>query len=223
MKSTEHISENVYQQLRDLIECGKLKPGMRLVQCDLAHKLNTSSIPVAKAICMLEHDGLVVNEPNRGAQVMDWSFDEIECAIMIRSSMEQMAAGFCAVRATDAQRQKIRDLATVFTNCAIAQGTKGCLKADSELHSFIVQCTRSQLLSRTFANSRVITNTIRNTTWLRQSVCCPEIHDALVNAIIAGDEKLARDCAREHVEQVLSDLCSVMHESMLQPIKMQLA
>lgn len=221
MKPTEQTSESVYEQLRDMIECGKLKPGMRLVQRDLAYRLNTSSIPIAKAICRLEHDGLVVYEPNRGAQVMDWSFDEIECAIMIRSSMEQMAAGFCAVRATSEQYQKIKSLATAFTNCANAQDVKGSLKADSELHNYIVGCSRSQLLSRTYCNSRVITNTIRNTTWLRQSVCCPEIHDSLVEAIISGNEELAKECARAHVEQVLSDLYQAMQENMSLPVKVR--
>ncbi|MEN6355808.1 MAG: GntR family transcriptional regulator [Armatimonadota bacterium] len=223
MKLTENISETVYERLRDMIECGKLKPGMRLIQRDLARMLNTSSIPVAKAICRLEHDGLVVCELNRGAQVRDWSVDEIECAIMIRSSMEQIAAGFCAIRATTQQREKIKELAKAFTDCAIVQDTAGCLKADSDLHAFIVQCSGSQLLSRTLSNSRVITNTIRNATWLRLPVCCPSIHDSLVDAIISGDEELAKDRAREHVEEVLSDLCRVMHESMPRPKIMQFA
>lgn len=223
MKQPEHISENVYEQLRDLIECGQLKPGMRLIQRDLADKLNTSNVPVAKAICRLEHDGLVVCEPNRGAQVTNWSTDDIESAIMIRSSMEQLAARFCADRATIEQREKLKELALVFKKCAAAQDISGSLEADGELHAFIVHCSGSQLLSREFVNSRVITNTIRNTTWLRLPVCCPAIHDELIDAIISGNEELAEERAREHVEQVLSDLSQAMRESVARPKIMQSA
>lgn len=219
----EHTSENVYERLRDMIECGQLKPGMRLVQRDLAKTLSTSHIPVVKAICKLEHDGLVICEPNRGAQVMNWSVEEIECAITIRSSMEQMAARFCAMRATRQQRDELKELAVAFKQYAIEQDVQNSLISDSKLHAFIVQCSGSHLLSRIFCNSRVITNAIRNATWLRMPVCCPDIHDDLIDAIVSGDEELAKDCAREHVERVLSDLCQVMRESVSRPKTMQLA
>jgi DNA-binding GntR family transcriptional regulator len=223
MKLIEHKSENVYEQLRDMIECGQLKPGMRLVQRDIAKMLNTSLVPVVKAICKLEHDGLVMCEPNRGAQVMNWSIEEIECAITIRSSMEQMAAKFCAIRANDQQRKELKDLAMAFKEYAIAQDIQNTLIAESELLAFIVQCSGSQLLSRIFCNSCVITNAIRNAAWLRLPVCCPDIHDDLIDAIISGDEELAKERAREHVEQVLSDLCQVMRESVPRPKTMQFA
>jgi DNA-binding GntR family transcriptional regulator len=199
-------SEQIYVKLRSMIECGELKPGMRLIQCDLAKQLKTSHIPIVEAIRRLEHDGLVMSEPNRGAQVVDWSIDEMESAVMIRSSLEQVAARLCAVRITDEQRIKLKDLAQQFKNYAIASDISGCKKSDAALHAFIVKCSGSRLLTRMLNNSRVITNTIRNIIWLPVKVSHPDIHDALVEAIVSGDKNLAEEKAKEHIEELLNNL-----------------
>ena len=199
-------SEQVYVKLRGMIECGELKPGMRLIQCDLAKQLRTSHIPIVEAIRRLEQDGLVMSEPNRGAQVVDWSIDEMESAVMIRSSLEQVAARLCASRINDEQCSKLKDLAHQFKNCAIANDLSGCKKSDAALHAFIVKCSGSRLLTKMLNNSRVITNTIRNIIWLPVRISDPDIHDALVEAIVSGDKKRAEEKAKEHIDELLDNL-----------------
>lgn len=210
IKANTIASQEIYSRLRDMIEQGELKPGMRLIQRDLAKRLNTSNIPIVEAIRRLEHDGLVVSSPNRGAQVIDWSVDEMESAIIIRSALEQVAARLCAMRATSEQRAKLKDLAGRFKECVLDNDMAGCQKNDAAMHSFIVKCSGSRQLARMLSNSHVITNTIRNIVWLPAKTSHPDCHDGLVEAIVSGNEELAEAQARDHIEELLENFRRAM-------------
>jgi DNA-binding GntR family transcriptional regulator len=59
---TERISRvaSTYQQLRELIVHGRLAPGSRVVEADLAGRLGVSRTPVRDALRVLQQEGLVV-------------------------------------------------------------------------------------------------------------------------------------------------------------------
>ncbi len=125
---------------------------------------------------------------------------------MVRSALEQVAARLCAARATPEQRAELSELARKFKRSALDNDVSGCREADTALHSFIVKCSGSRLLTRMLNNSHVITNTIRNVTWLPITVSRPDIHDALVAAIVSGDEQLAEAQAGQHIAELLASL-----------------
>lgn len=56
---------DVYSQLRDLIVHGRLAPGARLVELDLAARLGVSRTPLRAALQRLQHEGYVVDMPTR--------------------------------------------------------------------------------------------------------------------------------------------------------------
>lgn len=216
-KNKPTVSEYVYTRLREMVETGKLKPGMRLIHRDLAKELNTSNIPIIEAIRRLEHDGLVVSIPNRGAQVVDWTFEEMECAIQVRSYLEQMAAWYCAIRATDEQRAKLVELNKQYAQYSINNDYDGCRRTDAALHSLVVKCSGSRLLSRLLSNSRVITNTIGNITWLPPRIGNPNSHRELVDAIVSGDKETAKARAKEHIDGILATLHQAMEHRNIHP------
>src|SRR4051794_25095842 len=55
--------------LRDEIVSGRIMPGERLIEADLAQVLGTNRANVRIALYVLETEGLVSREPNRGARV----------------------------------------------------------------------------------------------------------------------------------------------------------
>jgi DNA-binding GntR family transcriptional regulator len=210
---TGTASEHIYKEIRDMIERGDLKPGMRLIQRDLAKRLNTSNIPIVEAIRRLEHDGLVVSKPNCGAQVVDMSsVEDIESAIMIRSALEQAAARLCAIRATDEQRARLKEMGQRYKDSVLAENRDEAMGIDANLHSYIAKYSGSRLLARMLGNSRVITNTIYNVFWFPPNKPIPDIHDALIDAIISGDAELSEQMAKKHIERSLASLCQVVKE-----------
>jgi DNA-binding GntR family transcriptional regulator len=67
-----------YVALRDMIVELELPPGTRLVESDLAARLNVSKTPIREAIASLEADGLVDFAPYRGATVRWLSVNEMD-------------------------------------------------------------------------------------------------------------------------------------------------
>ena len=96
-----HINSNeylplrdvVFNTLRDAILTGKLVPGERLMENQLAEKLGVSRTPVREALRMLELENLVELVPRKGAQVLDMSEKDIIDILEIRSALEGLATG----------------------------------------------------------------------------------------------------------------------------------
>src|SRR5262245_58522581 len=84
--------EHVVDHLREAITVGRLADGDRLIEERIARELNTSRGPVREALRQLEHEGLVVSYPYRGAVVLGVSEEEIqEVLIPIRLTLERFS------------------------------------------------------------------------------------------------------------------------------------
>lgn len=76
------------ETLRSAILDGTLPAGSRLPQQDLARVLGTGRIPVRRSLRVLEFEGLVRSEPNRGYTVTALEADEIEDIYQLRILLE---------------------------------------------------------------------------------------------------------------------------------------
>jgi DNA-binding GntR family transcriptional regulator len=54
----------VYEQLRELIVHGRLAPGSRLVETDIATRFNVSRTPVRGALQRLQQEGYIIDSPS---------------------------------------------------------------------------------------------------------------------------------------------------------------
>ncbi len=89
--TTDAASERVADHLRAAILSGEFAPGERLLQEVLAERLGASRMPVREALRMLEVEGLVENQPNRGARVPELTAHEVEVIYRMRERLEPLA------------------------------------------------------------------------------------------------------------------------------------
>ncbi len=99
----QHMSRKdvVLKLLRAAIVDGRLAPGQKLDQNEIAARFNVSRMPVREALKQLESEGLVVVYPYRGVEVAQLDIDEVSELFAIRGSLERLAVG----RAVDMLRQ----------------------------------------------------------------------------------------------------------------------
>jgi DNA-binding GntR family transcriptional regulator len=83
--------EFAYEQIRQQIMDGTLRPGERLSLRPLADQLDVSVMPVRDALRALEADGLVTASNHRGAHVSAISREEILSVISLRAWIEILA------------------------------------------------------------------------------------------------------------------------------------
>ena len=86
------LIESVAAELRRLVLSGELAPNERLVELDLASRLNVSRTPLRLAFTELEREGLFERLPKRGFRVRQVTLDEVTQAIDIRGMLEGLAA-----------------------------------------------------------------------------------------------------------------------------------
>jgi DNA-binding GntR family transcriptional regulator len=84
-------TQRIADHLRKAILRGTIEPGERVRQEDIAQQLGASRLPVREALQMLAAEGLVENEPNKGARVPYRSMHEVDVMYRMREQLEPLA------------------------------------------------------------------------------------------------------------------------------------
>lgn len=92
--------ESTLDSLRLAILRGELPPGAQLVEVDLAARLGVSRGPVREALRRLELEGLVDNQPRRGAFVVGMTERDVHEIYSLRIVLETFAIELAALRST---------------------------------------------------------------------------------------------------------------------------
>ena len=90
--------ESVLLQLREMILSGELSPGARIKEVALGRRLRVSRTPVRNSLTVLEREGLVRGEPNRGFTVRAFTIADVLAAYDVRSVLEGYACRVLAER-----------------------------------------------------------------------------------------------------------------------------
>src|SRR6185312_6428453 len=97
-------ASDVTLRLREAITRGSLMPNERLIEADLAGLYRVNRAHVRTALAMLDQEGLVVREKNRGARVRAIADAEALEIAETRLALEALVARQAATRATAAAR-----------------------------------------------------------------------------------------------------------------------
>lgn len=103
-------SERVASYLREEILSGRLSPGERIRQEEVAARLGASRLPVREALRMLETEGLTQLEVNKGARVSALDRDEIDVVYRMRERLEPLALTESILNLTDDQLTELREI-----------------------------------------------------------------------------------------------------------------
>ena len=140
------------RRLRELIVSGVLAPGQRISERLVAEHLEgMSRTPLREAFKILEAEGLVKIEPNRGAVVTALSVEEVAAAIEVLVGLETLAAEPACEQITD---EEVAVIAALHARMAQAH-RDGDLMAyfhlNQTIHQQIVDAARNPVLSRIYA------------------------------------------------------------------------
>lgn len=201
LSEQESLPELVYAAVVDAICEGRLKPGERLMQDDLAQRLNVSRLPVGQALRELKADGFVAEAGRRGVKVAPLDPEFVRELYEFRSVVDMVAAGAAACRAdVAAKRQGERIIRKGRTAVAMAD-VPGMISADMEFHYFIYGLSGNRIIVNDMQSHwNHMRRVMRNI--LGESGLEGEIwreHEGILDAIFAGDVAGAETRARAHV------------------------
>ena len=87
--------KTLWQQIADVLRediiRGKIKPGERIVEEDIAEKFHVSRGPVREALRHIGEEGFVVYESHKGSTVKTISYEEMQEKYLVRSTLKVLA------------------------------------------------------------------------------------------------------------------------------------
>lgn len=197
------LRDVVFENLREAILEGKLKPGQRLMEVQLAEQLGVSRTPVREAIRKLELEGLVVMLPRKGAYVANMSLKDIMDVLEIRASLEGLAAYLAAERISEDDVKKLYKIAEEFKQSTMDADIDTLLKKDVEFHECIFKATNNKRLHQLINSlwEQVYRFRVTYISDYDSSLSIVEEHKLIADAIAKGDSELAKKYATEHIEK----------------------
>lgn len=217
----KRLADDVAQRVRELIEEQNLEAGMRLpAERQLAAQLGVSRNSLREALAMLVNEGLLLSRRGGGTFVRwqhevwseqnivqplktlladdpDYSFDILEA----RHAIEASTAWHAAMRATDAEKEKIRLCfeATQSENPDLAS------QADVRFHLAIAEASHNVVLLQTMRGFFDLLQSSVKESRQRMYLVPPvfarltEQHQAVMDAIFAADAEGARQAMMAHL------------------------
>ncbi len=196
------LRDVVFNNLRDAILNGSLKPGERLMENHLAEKLGVSRTPVREALRMLEIEHLVELIPRKGAQVLDLSTTDLRNVLEIRSTLEALALKLACGNVPKEKIQKLKDLNEAFIENFDKKDYEGAARCDEEFHNIILECTGNDRLVQILSNLRLQVYRYR-IVYIKIADNLDTIikhHSDMVYAIENNLPKMGEEVAKDHVK-----------------------
>ena len=195
------------QQVQDAIlaeiASGKLPPGSRIIQEQIAQELGVSRQPVQQALVVLRNLRVLRDAPGRGLQVADLDLDHVRDMYDMRSVIEGLAVRKAADR--NAVRAAQEGPARIAAGRkAVARGSVAAMiQADIAFHDFIYSLSENPLISPAMEAHWTNTQRVMGEVLMRDERPRDiwDQHEALLKVVIAGDGKQAEKLARRHIDQ----------------------
>ena len=191
------VRERVLATLRQEIIAGRLRPGDRLVERDLAERFGVSRVPVREAIRALVAEGFVLFETPRRTVVRRLTPTDVKELFELREALEVYAAGLASARASEKDLAELAELLDQAAAATAVGDAETITDVNTRFHDRILGMAGNNLL---ISVMEPVDGRLR---WLtRQNEEWPQLlteHRELYEAIASGDPDRARAQALAHV------------------------
>ena len=196
-----NLSERLRESIEEDIATGKLLPGTRLDEAELAKRFGVSRTPIREALRLLLGEGLVEIRPPRGAVVAQITPQRLIEMFEVMAELEGMCARLAARRMSDEELAVIEAAHEACRETAAARDSDGYFYANEKFHYAIYKAShnlflfdQASALQRKLRPYRRLQLRVRNR--LQHSF---NEHQAIVDALKAGDEAQIVQSVRKHV------------------------
>ncbi|ATE53204.1 MULTISPECIES: GntR family transcriptional regulator [Actinosynnema] len=189
--------------LREIVLSGEVSAGQRVNEVELAARLGISRGPVREAIRQLASEGLLVLVPNRGAYVPVADATEVTLLFELRTALECAAAGLAAARRSEADVTAMRAVCAESRRSHRA-GERFPHRLDLAFHNALLDAAASPRIAeqvRLVQQRVVLLRSALRDDPPHQTASLDD-HEALVDAVEAGDGARAAEVMRAHLERV---------------------
>jgi DNA-binding GntR family transcriptional regulator len=200
-------SQRIADQLRERILAGKLSPGTRIIQDELADELRTSRLPVREALHILQSQGLVTLRANQGAWVTRMDMRECELNYKIRERLDPLLLAESAPRLSD---DDIAEIAGLQDRIEQTDDVEEFLVLDRRLHWATYRHHQADelasIVARLWDTTQHYRRAFTRLAGTRRRWVISAEHRLLIDALGDRDLSSAEDILRLHIRRTRAEL-----------------
>ncbi|MFA7432155.1 MAG: GntR family transcriptional regulator [Gemmobacter sp.] len=187
-----------YALLKKEVADGKLLPGSRVREVELAERLGISRTPVREALRRLEADGLITHVPHVGAVIARLNHQAVIELYDMREVLEGTAAAYAARHASEAE---IKDLGDLAGTGGHAGDPDMLVRINRAFHGALYHAAHNRFLLKALGALSDAMILLGGTTLNVESraASAHAEHLEIVAAIAARDAAAAGEAARAHI------------------------
>ena len=195
------MSDRLREAIEEEITTGKLLPGSRLDEAELAKRFNVSRTPVREALNLLLGEGLIQALPRRGAVVTRVPARRLVEMFEVMAELEVMCAQLTARRMSEDELTAIESAHAACQGAVVARDADAYFYANERFHYAIYTASHNEFLfeqasalQRKLRPYRRLQLRVRNR--IQRSL---DEHQAIVDALREGNAEHLVTSVRNHV------------------------
>jgi DNA-binding GntR family transcriptional regulator len=208
----EALRDQVVRAIRDAIIQGKLRPGEKVPEGDLAQQLTVSRTPIREAIRVLEGQGLVEVNPKRGTYIAMPDRADAADGLAVRAALEILAVQQAIERSDESDWNglcgKLEEILEGMSDASNSGDIIRGVELDIEFHATLMKASRNRHLWRSWHAVG-----IPFLVWFPERELYPSSppdlvgrHREVLDAIMTQDPQTCADAIRIHLSQKLADI-----------------
>lgn len=210
--------EQAYRIIRQRILDNVYPAGYRALEREFAEELSLSRTPVREALLRLQSEGLIELIPRHGARVLPVSAGDMREIYDVLTALESMAAEIVTRRRPSAA--ELRPLSSASREMVEAlrnDDLDAWARADEHFHRQLLELAGNSVLIQTVQllwdrahRARMVTLRLRP-----RPVHSTKEHNAIVEAIRAGDPEATVRLYRSHRQRASMELLAILEKARL--------
>lgn len=201
------VAGKIWKGLRCRILRGTLPPGTRLVELEIAGENGASQASVREALQRLERDGLVVRRGRSGTFVTEVSDEEMREIFQVRVMVESFAVRRAVASITLGRIAELRQLVESMRAAGRAGDAVSLVEHDMAFHERLLIWSGQTTLLRVWSLLHAQLQRFLVMQDLRtypDLTAVAESHLPVVEALAAGDPRLAAELLEQHMRRSIS-------------------
>jgi DNA-binding GntR family transcriptional regulator len=211
-RNPDRAREVAYVHIKQKILDNEYAPGTQVLEQTLSAELGLSRTPVREALVRLEQEGLLRIVPRHGVEILSLSPEDMREIYELLSCLEPKAVEILAARRPAAKDVKALSKACDAMEEALRHEDRNAWAfADEKFHLALVELCRNKRLASAVMSFWEQTHRVRMLTLKLRPLPVESTreHRAVLDAILAGDSRKARDLYEAHrlrSQAVLTDI-----------------
>ncbi len=198
------LRSDAYEALREAILVGRLRPGERVVEAEIARQMGISRGPIREAVRQLEHEEMVEYHPRRGVVVARLTREAVADTYAVRAELDGFATRLAVAHVDEHHLDHLHGLLTNMRLQAGDGDSAALLHTDVEFHRYIYAVAGNRVLLRAWTSLGPHAWTLFSGMRLRGYTLLQiaDRHRPIVEALRTRDPVVAEHTAKEHTLEI---------------------